>query len=52
MNVTPAVQAWADGQPDNGLLLAYASGASTEYWFGARHYAPQAPTLTITYYVN
>ena len=49
INVTSAVQAWADGQPNNGLLLVYASGSSTEYWFGARHYRPQAPSLTITY---
>ena len=49
VEVTSAVQAWASGGANHGLILVYESGASTVYEFGARHNAAHAPSLSITY---
>jgi hypothetical protein len=47
IDVTSAVQAWADGATNYGLLLDYTSGTSTEYRLGARHAVAYAPSLVI-----
>ena len=49
VDVTSAVQAWANGTANHGLLLLYTSGASTVYEFSSRSRAGKEPTLEITY---
>jgi len=49
VDVTSAAQAWAGGTANHGLLLVYASGASTVYEFSSRSRAGKEPVLEITY---
>jgi hypothetical protein len=50
VDVTAAVQAWASGTENDGLILIYTSSSSTEYSLSSRTVVGQEPTLTITYY--
>ncbi|MBC7259542.1 MAG: DNRLRE domain-containing protein [Chloroflexi bacterium] len=49
LEVKDAVQAWANGAENDGLLLIFDSTSSTEYRFASREYAPQAPRLELVY---
>lgn len=49
VEVTGAVQAWASGTANHGLLLVYESSASTVYEFASRSRAGKEPALEITY---
>lgn len=49
VDVTTAVQAWASGTANHGLILVYTSGASTVYEFSSRSRVGKEPTLEIVY---
>lgn len=49
VDVKTAVQAWASGTANNGLLLVYSSSASTVYEFSSRSRVGKEPTLEIVY---
>lgn len=49
LDVASAVQAWADGEENDGLLLSYTASASTEYRFASREWRDKEPVLEIVY---
>jgi hypothetical protein len=49
VDVTPAVQAWADGTANNGLLLTYESQGSTEYVLASNRAVSKEPRIVISY---
>ncbi len=52
IDVKGAVQTWAGGAENNGLLLIFDSSSSTEYRFAAREDAARAPRLELVYGVS
>jgi len=48
IDVTSAVQAWADGSANHGLLLKYNTPSGGECWLASREYAGRGPYLEVT----